>query len=165
MSLGSKLLPKYLYLTNLPLDKMASTLQMTFWNAFSLTHWGRVTHICVSKLSNIGSDNGLSPDQPQTIIWTNAAIFLTEPLGTNSMKFDRNSHIFIHRNAFENVCKMAAILSRPQCVHEEFSIFRLEFHWSLFQRVQLTRRQHWLVQRFASSPKNLAKIHNAKKDI
>ena len=29
------------------------------------THWGRVTHICVSKLTVIGSDNGLSPDQRQ----------------------------------------------------------------------------------------------------
>ena len=28
---------------------------------FCLTHWGRVTHICVSKLTIIGSDNGLSP--------------------------------------------------------------------------------------------------------
>ena len=27
----------------------------------SLTHWGRVTHICVSELTIIGSDNGLSP--------------------------------------------------------------------------------------------------------
>ena len=27
-----------------------------------LTHWGRVTHLCVSKLTIIGSDNGLSPD-------------------------------------------------------------------------------------------------------
>ena len=26
-----------------------------------LTHWGRVTHICVSNLTIIGSDNGLSP--------------------------------------------------------------------------------------------------------
>ena len=25
------------------------------------THWGRVTHICVSNLTIIGSDNGLSP--------------------------------------------------------------------------------------------------------
>ena len=37
-----------------------------------LTHWGRVTHICVSKLTTIGSDNGLSPDRRQAIIWTNA---------------------------------------------------------------------------------------------
>ena len=33
-----------------------------------LTHWGRVTHICVSKLSILGSDNGLSPGQRQAII-------------------------------------------------------------------------------------------------
>ena len=32
------------------------------WIATSfLTHWGRVTHICVSKLTIIGSDNGLLP--------------------------------------------------------------------------------------------------------
>ena len=33
-----------------------------------LTHWGRVTHICVSKLSILGSDNGLSPGWCQAII-------------------------------------------------------------------------------------------------
>ena len=37
-----------------------------------LTHWGRATHICVGKLTTIGSDNGLSPGQRQAIIWTNA---------------------------------------------------------------------------------------------
>ena len=41
-----------------------------------LTHWGRVTHICVSKLTIIGSDNGLSPGRRQAIIWTNAGILL-----------------------------------------------------------------------------------------
>ena len=48
-----------------------------------LTHWGRVTHICVSKLIIIGSDNGLSPGRRQTIIWTNAGILLIRPLRTN----------------------------------------------------------------------------------
>ena len=33
-----------------------------------LTHWGRVTHICITKLTNIGSDNGLSPGRRQAII-------------------------------------------------------------------------------------------------
>ena len=42
-----------------------------------------MTHICVSKLSIIGSDNGLSPGRRQAIIWTNAGILLIEPLGTN----------------------------------------------------------------------------------
>ena len=48
-----------------------------------LTHWGRVTHICISKLTIIGSDNGLSPDRRQAIIWTNAGLLLIGPLGTN----------------------------------------------------------------------------------
>ena len=49
----------------------------------SLTHWGRVTHICVSRLTITGSDNGLSPGRRQAIIWTNAGILLIWPLGTN----------------------------------------------------------------------------------
>ena len=48
-----------------------------------LTHWGRVTHICVRKLTLIGSDNGVSPGRHQAIIWTNAGILLIGPLGTN----------------------------------------------------------------------------------
>ena len=52
-------------------------------NFFSLTHWGRVTHICVVKLIIIGSDNGLSPGRRQAIIWTNTGILLIGPLGTN----------------------------------------------------------------------------------
>ena len=48
-----------------------------------LTHWGRVTHICVSKLTIIGSDNGLSPGRRQAIIWTKAGLLLIGPLGTN----------------------------------------------------------------------------------
>ena len=42
-----------------------------------------MTHICVSKLTIIGSDNGLSPGQRRAIIWTNAEILLIGPLGTN----------------------------------------------------------------------------------
>ena len=51
-------------------------------STFVLTHWGLVTHICVGKLNNIGSDNGLSPGRRQAIIWTNAGILLIGPLGT-----------------------------------------------------------------------------------
>ena len=48
-----------------------------------LTHWGRVMHLCVSKLTIIGWDNGLSPDRRQAIIWTNVGLLLIGPLGTN----------------------------------------------------------------------------------
>ena len=49
----------------------------------SLTHWGRVTYICIGNLTIIGSDNGLSPRQRQAITWTNVGILLIRPLGTN----------------------------------------------------------------------------------
>ena len=48
------------------------------------THWGRVTHICFSKLTSIGSDNGLSPSKRQAVTWTNTGILLIGPVGTNS---------------------------------------------------------------------------------
>ena len=59
-----------------------------------LTHWGRVTHICVSNLTVIGSDNGLSPERHQAINQTNAVILLIWPLGTNF------SEILIEINIF-----------------------------------------------------------------
>ena len=46
------------------------------------THYGRVTDIWVSNLTTIGSDNGLSPDRRQAIIWTNAGILLIGHSGT-----------------------------------------------------------------------------------
>ena len=48
-----------------------------------LTHWGRVTHICFSNLTIIGSDNGLAPGRRQTITWNNVGILLIGSLGTN----------------------------------------------------------------------------------
>ena len=47
-----------------------------------LTHWGRVTHICVGKLIIIGWDNGLSPDRRQAIISPNAGLLSIGPLRT-----------------------------------------------------------------------------------
>ena len=41
-----------------------------------------MTHICVDKLIIIGSDNGLSPDRRQAIIWTNAELLSIGPLRT-----------------------------------------------------------------------------------
>ena len=69
-----------------------------------LTHWGLVTYICVSKLTIIGSDNGLSPSRRQAIILTNAGMLLIGPLGTNfsEILIEINT-FFIHENAFENV--------------------------------------------------------------
>ena len=53
-----------------------------------VTHWGRTTHICVSKMITIGLDNGLSPGRRQAII------FSIRPLGIHF------SEILIEINAF-----------------------------------------------------------------
>ena len=84
---------------------------------YKLTHRGRVMHICVSKQTTIGLDNGLAPGRRQVIIWTNARILLIGPLETNfQWNLNKNSNIFIQENAFENiVCEMTLILSQPQC--------------------------------------------------
>ena len=63
-------------------------------NGTVLTHWRRVTHICVDNLTIIGSDNGLSPGRRQAIIWTNVGMLLIGILGTNF------SEIFIEIYAF-----------------------------------------------------------------
>ena len=85
----------------------------------ALTHWGRVTHICVSKPTTIGLDNGLSPGRHQAIIWTNAGIFLIGPLGTNLSEILSKIHTFSLKKMH---WKMAAILSQPQSVNIEFGV-------------------------------------------
>ena len=74
-----------------PITDQSTSFKMStkIWNwaaLWVLTHWGRVTHISDSKLTIIGSDNGLSPGRRQAIIWTNIEIILTGPLGTNFSK-------------------------------------------------------------------------------
>ena len=48
-----------------------------------LIHWGRATHICISKLTIIASDNGLLPGRLQAIIRNNAGLVSIGLLGTN----------------------------------------------------------------------------------
>ena len=105
------------------MDKFLDTkhqyiLMLIYWPAYgfylaTLTHWGRVTHICVSKLTIIGSDNGLSPVRLQAIIWTNAGILLFEPLGTNF----NDTSIEIHTFSFKKIhLKLSSGKWRPFCL-------------------------------------------------
>ena len=119
-----------------------------------------MTHICVSKLSILGSDNGLSPGRRQAINWTNAGIWLIGPLGTNF------SEIFIGIQTFsfkKMHLKMSSAKWRPLCLglnvlidYTQQSIYdKLQKstmklidcswpNWSLIKRVLLTISQHWL---------------------
>ena len=53
-----------------------------------------MTHICVTILSIIGSDNGSSPDRRQAVIWTNAWILLMRILGTSFSEILSEIHTF-----------------------------------------------------------------------
>ena len=115
------------------------------------THWGRVTHICVGNLTIISSDNGLSPGRRQAIIGTNAGILLIGNLRKKlQWNLNRNSYIIIQENALEKVvCKMAAILSRPQCVQlgswQHCHRDDLHFHSDIFfQRRIWQLIGHWI---------------------
>ena len=57
-------------------------------------HRGRVMHICISKLTIIGSDNGLSLGWCHAIIWTDAGILSIGPLETNFGEILINIHTF-----------------------------------------------------------------------
>ena len=85
------------------------------WNlpSLCLTHWGRVRHVCVSKLAIIGSDYGLSPDRRQAIIWTNAGLLLIGPLGTNFSKISIEILTFSFKKMH---LKLSSAKRRPFCL-------------------------------------------------
>ena len=88
-----------------------------------LTHWGQVMHICVNKILIIGSDNGLSPDWRQAIIWTNAGILLNGPLGTNFSEIP----IEFHTYSFKKIhLKMSSRKYRPFCL--SLNVLKFDFY-------------------------------------
>ena len=90
-----------------------SPLTKISYTSFHLTHWGRVTHICVGNLTIIGPDNGLSPDRRQAIIWTNAGILLIGPWGTNFSEISIDIHTF----SFKKInLKMSSVKWCPFCL-------------------------------------------------
>ena len=91
-----------------------------------LTHWGQVAHICVSRLTIIGSDNGLSPGRRQAIIWTNTGILLNRPLGT---KFNEML-IEILTFPFKKMrLKVSSAKWRPCCLGLNVLTYALVHNW------------------------------------
>ena len=72
-----------------------------------------MTHKCVSDLTSIGSDNGLSPGRRQAIIRTNAGILLLRPLGTNFSEFLVEILIFSFKKMRS---KVSSANRRPFCL-------------------------------------------------
>ena len=79
----------------------------------TLTRWGRVTHICVNKLTIISSDNGLSPGRRQAIIWTNAGILLFRTYGTYFSEILSKINIFPFKKMH---LKISSAKLRPFCL-------------------------------------------------
>ena len=99
--------------SNFAVSVQATDLYNEFKNYCILTHWGRMTHICVGNLTIIGSDNGLSPDRRQAIIRTNDGILLIGPLGTNFSEIV----IGIQTFSFKKInLKMSSAKWRPFCL-------------------------------------------------
>ena len=74
-----------------------------------LIHQGRVTNICVSKLTTVGSENGLSPRRHQAFIWTNAGILLVRNFCEILIK--------IHTFSFKKIhLKMSSGKWQPFCL-------------------------------------------------
>ena len=70
-------------------------------------------YICVSELTIIGSDNGLSPGRRQAIIWNNAGLLLIEPLGTNFSEISIGIQTFSFKKMHLN---MSSAKWRPFCL-------------------------------------------------
>ena len=110
-----------------------------------LTHWGRVTHIWVSKLTVIGSDNGLSPGWRQAIIWTNAGILLIRTLGTNFSEILSEIHTFSFKKMH---LKMSSGKWRPFCLGlyvliMAWCLFRISSHAKVFLLPAVTHHQQY----------------------
>ena len=88
-----------------------------------------MTHICVSKLAIIGTDNGL-PGRHEAIIGTNAGILLIKPLGTN---FSENV-IEIYTFSFKKMhLKISSGRWRPFCLGLNVLIKVKLYLWSFIQ--------------------------------
>ena len=70
-------------------------------------------YICISKLTIIVSDNGLSPGRRQAIIWTNAGILLIRTLGTNFSEILSEIRAFSFKKMH---LKMSSVKWRPFCL-------------------------------------------------
>ena len=110
--------------------------------------WGRVTHICVVKLTIIGSDNGLSPGRREAIIWTNAGILLIGPLGTNFIEI----LIGIQTFSFKKMhLKMSSAKWRPFCLGLYVLRVSSAINWHWFRYCLSTQ---FLIGHFVDPPKS-----------
>ena len=83
--------------------------------------------MCVSKLTTIGSGNGLSPRRRQAIIWTNAGILLIRPLRSKFSEILIKVHMFLFKKMNLNI---SSAEWRPFCLG--LNVLKRHFEWKNF---------------------------------
>ena len=83
------------YYVNLPKGEVLVYLCVS-----TLIDWGPVTHIYVSNLTGIGSDNSLLPGQRHVIIWTDAGLLLIGPSETDFNEILIKNHTFSFKKIY-----------------------------------------------------------------
>ena len=106
---------------------MVRNLKQQYWHHWfvSIYNWGRVTHIWVSKLTIIGSNNGLSLGRRRAISLNQCCSIVNCALRNELLgNPNRNSNVFI-QDAFVNLvcCETATILPRSRCCDVVIFIF------------------------------------------
>ena len=72
-----------------------------------------LTHLCLGKLTNISSDNGLSPGRRQAFLWTNTGLLAIGPLWTHFSEFS----IKIQRFSLQKMhVQISSAKWRPTCL-------------------------------------------------
>ena len=107
-----------------------------------------MTHICASKLTIIGSDNGLSPGRRQAIIWTNAGILLIGPRGTNFSEMLIEIYTFSFKKMY---FKMSSGQWRPFCLG--------------LNVLSISNVTYWWPHKHAFSPRNPTRGHFYKHSL
>ena len=107
-------------------------ISMLNFTITKLTHWGRMTLTCVSKVNVIGSDNGLSPVRRQAI---NDGILLNGPLGTNFDEINRNSYLSLKKMHL----KIPSGKCRPFCLGVNVL---LVIRYSIIYLIWFPQRRH-----------------------
>ena len=115
-----------------------------------------MTHICVSKFTIIGSDNGLSPGRHQALIWTNARILLIGPLGTNFNDIFYEIHTF----SFKKIhLKMSSGKWRPFCLGLNVLMTHVQISgwWKIFH-LELTNYSFTITVYLRLSPRGQSSV-------
>ena len=114
-----------------------------------------MTHICINKITIIGSDNGLSPGRRQAIIWINAGILLIRTWGTNFSEIISKIHAFSFKKMhfkilsakWQQFCfglnEFKKLLGQKCC----YSSSRLFFHLCL-TKVLVSEKIHYIAKIF-----------------